>query len=279
MFMKTVFASFSAISYFLMGAVQLFAIWAFLTDYWHWPSMLAGIAGLFLAGMPVVGSICGFIGAYVVWDWEWWQVALLFFWWPVLMLCLSAFGVGTEFLLNLSSAKRACVIILLVGAIGGLGWLATNNKAETDWLAADIRVSSQKKFATDFVHALKMSPIVTQGELTLAIYEIYFLNQSTGGVDPFAGLQNEEEVFIETLKFLFREGQKTGTFSLASLLRIRDALAKQHTDAADRFNTSYGPYLRTMIQARIADATVQNQEAEMLRRLKSTQQLARDLAE
>src|SRR5688572_24982236 len=65
--------------YLGVGVVQLFAIMDGLEHWLGLPGFIAGIGGLFLAYIPIVGTIVGFIGAIDVWGWEWWQAALLFF--------------------------------------------------------------------------------------------------------------------------------------------------------------------------------------------------------
>jgi hypothetical protein len=68
-----------AIIYFGLGLLQLAAIMAGLGDWLglHW--IIAGPLALFLAYLPLVGSILGLLGAVHVWDWAWWQAGLLFF--------------------------------------------------------------------------------------------------------------------------------------------------------------------------------------------------------
>lgn len=68
----------SMILYLVVGLVQLAAIMAGLTDYFgmHW--ILAAIIAFFTAYIPLVGSVAGIWGAVSVWEWEWWQAALLF---------------------------------------------------------------------------------------------------------------------------------------------------------------------------------------------------------
>lgn len=77
-----------------MGLVQLASIYAFFSDHWGWSFILAGAASFVLAYIPLVGSICGCIGAVKAWGWGWWQAGLLFFWWPVLVTVMSVVGGG-----------------------------------------------------------------------------------------------------------------------------------------------------------------------------------------
>jgi MFS family permease len=79
-----------------MGFVQWLAISFFFSDYLGWYAFIAGIVGFVVAGIPIVGAICGFIGATAVWHWEWWQAGLLFFWYPVFVGLLFIAGHGVE---------------------------------------------------------------------------------------------------------------------------------------------------------------------------------------
>lgn len=91
-----------AIGFFVMSVVQFFALYAYVRDYWDWHWLLATPISMFLAGMPIVGSICGCLGAIKVWGWEWWQAGLLFFWWPA----FAALGIAMGLIGNLFVRTR-----------------------------------------------------------------------------------------------------------------------------------------------------------------------------
>lgn len=76
------------LGYIAMGIVQFMATYAFFRGHWDWGFLMAGLASFFLAYFPLVGSICGMIGAMYVWHWAWWQAGLLFSWWPVLYVSM-----------------------------------------------------------------------------------------------------------------------------------------------------------------------------------------------
>jgi len=80
------------IAYLVLGILQLAAVYAFLHDYWGWNFFLAFFVGLLLAYAPVIGTICGIIGAIYVWHWAWWQAGLLFLWWVPLLIIISIFS-------------------------------------------------------------------------------------------------------------------------------------------------------------------------------------------
>lgn len=65
--------------YLVIGLVQLAAIQAGLSEWMglHW--IFAIPLSLFLAYLPLIGAILGFVGATSVWQWAWWQAGLLFF--------------------------------------------------------------------------------------------------------------------------------------------------------------------------------------------------------
>jgi len=64
--------------YLGIGFVQFLAIITGVQDWWgiHW--LLSGFIALFLAYMPVIGTITGIMGAIKAWNWSY-TVAILFF--------------------------------------------------------------------------------------------------------------------------------------------------------------------------------------------------------
>ena len=69
--------------YIGIGLAQLAAIYSFFKYDLGWYGFLAGIASFILAYIPVVGSVCGVLGAVKAWDWPIWRAVLLFFWWTI----------------------------------------------------------------------------------------------------------------------------------------------------------------------------------------------------
>ena len=79
------------IGYLFMGLVQLAAIYSFFYDYWHWNWLISGIAAFILSYFPFLGGCAGVYATVQVWDWAWWQGALLFFW-PIIFVILGFFS-------------------------------------------------------------------------------------------------------------------------------------------------------------------------------------------
>lgn len=77
---KNILTAMAAISYLVMGFVQLGAVYTFFSDHWGWWFIFAGPAALFIAGIPILGSVAGVIAAYNVWGWSLLGSILLFFW-------------------------------------------------------------------------------------------------------------------------------------------------------------------------------------------------------
>lgn len=71
--------AFFGVAYFLMGIVQFFAIWDFLSG--GDGGFLSFLGAIFLAGIPIVGSAMGVLGAYNVWGWSLMASILLMFGW------------------------------------------------------------------------------------------------------------------------------------------------------------------------------------------------------
>ena len=63
----------------VLGIVQVAAIAAQLHSYAGVPYFLNGIAGFFLATIPLVGGLVGFFGAVDVWHWHWGVAAAVMF--------------------------------------------------------------------------------------------------------------------------------------------------------------------------------------------------------
>lgn len=76
------------IVYFVMGLVQLKAICDGLNYFLDWPHLFVTPLAVILAYIPVLGSVCGVIGAYLAWHWDVLPALLLFFWYPLLFFVI-----------------------------------------------------------------------------------------------------------------------------------------------------------------------------------------------
>ena len=65
--------------YFAIGTVQLFACWAGAQVWFDIGPILAFIIGIFLAYIPIIGTLLGIYGAITAWDWSLFNAILLFF--------------------------------------------------------------------------------------------------------------------------------------------------------------------------------------------------------
>jgi hypothetical protein len=76
--------------FLVMGFVQLFAV----MDGIEYAIGLGGILNfflsLFIAYIPILGSLTGMYGAINVWDFSLWQAILLFFWMYPVFIVISA---------------------------------------------------------------------------------------------------------------------------------------------------------------------------------------------
>lgn len=69
----------ACIPYLLLGLFQLVATIAGI-EHWlgiHW--FFAGIIAIFVASIPVIGTVLGMVGAHYAWGWSWPSAFLLFF--------------------------------------------------------------------------------------------------------------------------------------------------------------------------------------------------------
>ena len=77
-------------AYMLMGVVQFFAIWDYLSG--GDGGFFSLIGAMFLAGIPIVGSAMGVLGAYTVWGWSLMASILLMFGWLIVFGFFALIG-------------------------------------------------------------------------------------------------------------------------------------------------------------------------------------------
>ena len=78
----------AVVSYFGVGLLQLAAVYGFFNDYWGWWAIPSFFAAMFVAYIPIIGAIAGVITATMVWQWDRYWAALLFFF-PIVLFVLS----------------------------------------------------------------------------------------------------------------------------------------------------------------------------------------------
>ena len=81
-----------------MGCVQFLAIWDGAEAVLGLSSFAAIVLSLFLAWIPLVGSVLGVFGAHETWGWSWMASIALFTWWIVasgVIVAVDAFGDDT----------------------------------------------------------------------------------------------------------------------------------------------------------------------------------------
>lgn len=81
------------IAYLILGLFQLAAVMAGLEDWMglHW--IIAAPLALFIAYIPLVGTIVGMFGAVTAWHWSWLQAGVLFLG-PFVVIAVMAMGAG-----------------------------------------------------------------------------------------------------------------------------------------------------------------------------------------
>ena len=84
--------TFFRIAYFVVGLVQLFAVWAGAEVFAG--KFLGFFLALLLTYIPLLGSALGVYGAVNAWDWPLLKACILFFWYVPLFLI----GIGASFL-------------------------------------------------------------------------------------------------------------------------------------------------------------------------------------
>ena len=84
------------IGYFIVGIAQLFAIMDGVEYALDVGSFISVIIAMFTTYIPLLGSILGVYGAYIVWDWSLLASIALFFWYVPVFLFFVAVGAFTE---------------------------------------------------------------------------------------------------------------------------------------------------------------------------------------
>lgn len=81
------------IGYFCLGIIQFVAMFAGLTDWigLHW--LIAGPVSLFIAYIPLVGTVLGIMGAMTAWSWPLLH-ALALFLGPFVVIAVLALASG-----------------------------------------------------------------------------------------------------------------------------------------------------------------------------------------
>lgn len=81
------------VAYLILGLFQLAAVMAGLENWigLHW--IIAVPLALFIAYMPLVGTVVGMFGAVTAWHWSWLQAAGLFFG-PFVVILIVAMWAG-----------------------------------------------------------------------------------------------------------------------------------------------------------------------------------------
>ena len=81
------------IAYLILGLFQLAAVMAGLEDWigLHWT--IAALLALFIAYIPLVGTVVGMFGAVTAWHWSWLQASALFFG-PFVVIVVFSMGTG-----------------------------------------------------------------------------------------------------------------------------------------------------------------------------------------
>ena len=78
--------AFFAVGYLLLGFLQFFAIWDYLSA--GDGGFFSFIGAAFLAYIPLVGGVFGVLGAHDIWGWSWGGAVSLMFGPPILAFAI-----------------------------------------------------------------------------------------------------------------------------------------------------------------------------------------------
>jgi hypothetical protein len=93
-----------------LGVAQWMAIYAWVEKTLDMPWIISGGLTLLVSFLPIIGNICGTLGAINAWDWPWWAAVLLFFgtwvaYLPILLLASATSSLVEWLLLRFGSKK------------------------------------------------------------------------------------------------------------------------------------------------------------------------------
>jgi len=77
------------LGYLLLGLFQMAAIMSGLVSWWDVPAFLAFFVALFVAYIPILGTIVGIVGAHDAWGWGW-PMAIGLFFGPLILIYVIA---------------------------------------------------------------------------------------------------------------------------------------------------------------------------------------------
>jgi len=80
------FAIFLWLLYLGMGVVQFICLYAYITERWFDIPVISFIVSIFIAYIPIVGTIFGYIGATEIFNWSTVFSVLLFFGYLIFMI-------------------------------------------------------------------------------------------------------------------------------------------------------------------------------------------------
>ena len=84
--MEGLIRTIGTIIFLSIGTLQFFATIAGIQDWWGWHWSISGIVAFFVAYIPILGTITGFMGAVDGWGWSYLNSGLLFFGVPALAI-------------------------------------------------------------------------------------------------------------------------------------------------------------------------------------------------
>lgn len=77
---KQILSNIGCLVYFLIGIVQIVAIFAGFKAWWGWNTFFAALGAIFVGEIPILGTILGIMGAIKGWGWSTFSAIMLFCW-------------------------------------------------------------------------------------------------------------------------------------------------------------------------------------------------------
>jgi len=152
--------------YVLVGLVQLAAVFAGLEDWLHIPWWISGPIGFALAGIPVIGTIAGIMGAIKGWGWSLWG-AIALFCWPYLIYVVALAGGGVADLWSRVFKRKR----------------DSDAASYVNWAGTAPDATPMARRSSKFVYVVLVTVLWVVGSITASVGQIMTKEATNSGAD------------------------------------------------------------------------------------------------
>lgn len=159
--------------YGIAGLMQLAAIYAGLEDWLHIPWWLSAIIGFTVAGLPIIGTVAGIMGAIKGWGWSVWG-ALALFGWPFILYGVVLAGGGVADLWSRVFKRRR----------------NSDAAPHADWSSTPSDAKPRTMRMSKFVYVALVTVLWVVGSITASVGQVMTkeVTNSEAAADPWVAL-------------------------------------------------------------------------------------------